>query len=88
MAGKTAILKFAMPYTSSDPTFELSVERLVYEARALRDIPWKEFKYPTSVVGDLLRGSQCSLVAMLEVCFDDSERNVVVMQDMVDGEPD
>jgi hypothetical protein len=80
----TAILKHAAPYTASNPAFKLASDRLVYEARALRHVPWRTFVYPQQVHG------LCPGVVLPEVYFEDVENSTILMQDMAmieTGEP-
>jgi hypothetical protein len=82
MQQKTAILKYSTAYTSSDPTIKLSAERQIFETRALKYIPWREFSYPSTLLDN--QGSLCSSVTLPEVYFDDPKNNIIIMQDMAE----
>ncbi|KAI9764935.1 MAG: hypothetical protein M1840_007960 [Geoglossum simile] len=73
---KTAILKYSAPYVASDPTTKFSVDRQIFEVRALKDIPWKQFRS-----SDTLLDSLCSGVTLPKVYFDDPTHHIIIMQD-------
>jgi hypothetical protein len=81
---KTAILKYSAAYISSDPTIKLSAERQIFETRALKHIPWREFSYPSTLLDN--EGSLCPTVTLPEVYFDDPKNNIIIMQDMAEAE--
>ena len=81
---KTAILKYAAASAWRDPSIKLSVERQIFETRALKYIPCRGFSYPTTLLQN--EGSLCSTVVLPKVYFEDPKNNVIIMQDMVEDE--
>lgn len=83
---KTAILKYATTTAWGDPSIKLSVDRQVYETRALREIPWRAWRGvedPPNPNGER-EGVLCSRVMLPEVYFEDLGNHVFVMQDVGD----
>jgi hypothetical protein len=81
---KTAILKNSAAYIASDPTIKFSVERQIFETRALKHVPWREFSYLSTLLDN--EGSFCSTATLSEVHFDDHKNNVIIMQDVAEVE--
>jgi hypothetical protein len=84
---KTAILKYSAPYLASNPSQSFSPDRQIFETRALKCIPWKQFYYPSTLIDK--EASLCSGVTLPEVYYDDPIHHVIVMQDcMTEPEED
>src|SRR5579862_6531656 len=76
---KTAILKYSAPYVAKDPSTSISPNRQIFEARAFKDIPWRQFHYSSTLLEK--DASLCSGVSLPEVYFEDPTHHVIIMQD-------
>ena len=75
---KTAILKYSAPFVAGKAHVSVSPHRHIFEARALKEILWKLFHYPPSVVpGD----SRVLSVSLPSVYFEDETNRITIMQD-------
>jgi len=76
---KTAIMKHATSYIASNPTISFSSDRQTFEARALRNIPWKKFRYQDT--NSESHTKICRAVNLPELYFEDPQNRALIMQD-------
>ncbi|KAH7310951.1 kinase-like domain-containing protein [Rhexocercosporidium sp. MPI-PUGE-AT-0058] len=78
---RTAILKYAAPFTADEPQVSFNSERQVFEARAMTLLPWQAILTPPNYKHEVSSPLDISYVKIPKVYFEDKENHVIMMED-------
>ncbi|KAG4438249.1 hypothetical protein IFR05_006277 [Cadophora sp. M221] len=78
---RTAILKYAAPFTADEPQVSFNSERQIFEARAMTLLPWHTILTPPNYQSEVPSPLNIPYVRIPKVYFADQKNHVIVMED-------